>query len=262
MPVPAAPRVLDSIGKNTQYMNSMNLRNRRARFVSFSGIDGAGKSTQIDALRQRLLQAGFQVSMLAFWDDVSMLTGLREFSGHALFKGEKGVGAPDKPVNRRDKNVRSWYMTAVRFFLYFLDAMSLSIVVAKQRRSGADVIIFDRYLHDELANLNLQSGLSRAYAHFLLAITPHPDIAYLLDADPEQARKRKPEYPVEFLHQNRAAYLLLSKMGGQMTVIPPSPVAEASQRVLTELLKKLPPDDLQRFSVSPRSVPVNSESIS
>ncbi len=243
-------------------MTDVNSRNRRARFVSFSGIDGAGKSTQIEALRERLLQSGFRVSMLAFWDDVSMLTGVREFSGHTLFKGEKGVGSPDKPVNRRDKNVRSWYMTTVRFFLYFLDALSLCTVVAKQRRSGADVIIFDRYLHDELANLNLQRGISRVYARFLLAITPQPDIAYLLDADPEQARKRKPEYPVEFLHQNRATYLLLSKMGGQMTIIPPLPVADASQRVLGELLNKLSPDDLLRFSVSPQSVPANSESIS
>ncbi len=242
-------------------MTDVNPRNHRARFVSFSGIDGAGKSTQIEALRDRLGQAGFQVSMLAFWDDVSMLTGLREFSGHTLFKGEKGVGAPDKPVNRRDKNVRTWYMTAVRFFLYLLDALSLCTVVAKQRRSGADVIIFDRYLHDELANLNLQSGISRAYARFLLAITPHPDIAYLLDADPEQARKRKPEYPVEFLHQNRAGYLLLSKMGGQMTVIPPSPVAEAAQRVLEALLKKFSPDDLQRFSIPSQGVRVSSPSI-
>ena len=36
---------------------------------------------------------------------------------------------------------------------------------------------WSEYLHDELANLNLQSGISRAYARFLLTITPHPDIA-------------------------------------------------------------------------------------
>ena len=222
--------------------------------MSFSGVDGAGKSTQIAMLRERLSQAGFRVSLLAFWDDVSTLTGVREFSGHTLFKGEKGVGSPDKPVNRRDKNVRSWYMTVVRFALYFLDAASLCVVVAKQRRAGADVIIFDRYLHDELANLNLTSGISRIYARFLLTMIPQPDIAYLLDADPAQARERKPEYPVDFLHQNRAAYLVLSKMAGGMTVIPPLPVAEAAQRVLEEISKKLPPGDLQRFSISPQTI--------
>jgi thymidylate kinase len=228
--------------------------NRRATLVSFSGIDGAGKSTQIELLVARLKQAGFGVALLAFWDDVAVLTRVREFSGHALFKGEKGVGAPDKPVNRQDKNVRSWYMTAVRFALYFLDAVSLSFVVARQRTSNADVIIFDRYLHDELANLALDRPISRMFARLLLTITPQPDIAYLLDADPEKARERKPEYPVDFLHQNRAAYLTLSEMGGGMTVIAPLPIADAADRIFEEARKKLLPNDLQPCSAAAQSV--------
>ncbi|HXM61722.1 MAG TPA: hypothetical protein VN950_12775 [Terriglobales bacterium] len=228
--------------------------NGRARLISFSGIDGAGKSTQIEILRDRLRQAGLRVSLLAFWDDVAMLTRVREFSGHTLFKGEKGVGAPDKPVNRRDKNVKSWYMSAVRFALYFLDAVSLCFVVAKQRGSGADVIIFDRYLHDELANLALHHRISRIYARLLLTMTPQPDIAYFLDADPAQARERKPEYPVAFLHQSRAAYLTLSEMGRGMTVIAPLPIAQAADRILEETFKNLSPDDVQRFSASAQTV--------
>jgi thymidylate kinase len=235
-------------------MTDLNPQDRRARLVSFSGIDGAGKSTQIEMLRERLNQDGFRVALLAFWDDVAMLTGVREYSGHTLFKGEKGVGSPTKPVNRRDKNVRSRYMTVVRFALYFLDAVSLCIVVAKQRRAGADVIIFDRYLHDQLANLNLNSGIGRIYARLLLAMTPQPDVAYLLDADPAHARERKPEYPIDFLQQSRAAYLALSKMGGRMTVIPPLAVEEAAQRILEEISKQLSLGDLQRFSISPQTI--------
>jgi thymidylate kinase len=227
----------------------------QARLISFSGMDGAGKSTQIQILCDCLREAGFRVSRLAFWDDVAMLTQVREFSGHTLFKGEKGVGAPDKPVNRRDKNVRSWYMTVVRSMLYFLDALSLCFVVMKQRRRGADVIIFDRYLHDELANLGLSNRFSRTCARLLLTMTPRPDIAYLLDADPAHARARKPEYPVDFLEQNRAAYLALSKVGGAMTVIPPLPIADAGHRILEEIWKKLSPGDLHGFSISAQSAP-------
>jgi len=217
-------------------------------------MDGAGKSTQIEVLRERLSEAGLRVSLLAFWDDVAMLTGAREFSGHKLFKGERGVGSPTKPVNRQDKNVRSWYMTIVRFALYFLDAMALCVVVAKQRRSGADVIIFDRYLHDELANLDLSDWIARTYARVLLTITPRPDFALLLDAEPAQARERKPEYPVDFLHQNRLTYLALSKMGGRMTVIPPLPVAEAAQRILEEVSTKFSHGDSQLCPLSPQTI--------
>jgi len=185
---------------------------RRPRFVSFSGIDGAGKSTQIESLHARLTEIGLRVRLVTFWNDVATLTRLREVSGHALFKGDKGVGTPVKPVNRQDKNVQSWYMTIVRICLYFVDAVSLCLMLAKTLRVDTDVVIFDRYLYDELANLSLRNRIVRAYVRLLLAFVPQPDISYLLDADPFQARARKPEYSLDFLHSSRAAYLDLSKL--------------------------------------------------
>jgi thymidylate kinase len=44
---------------------------RRTSFVSFSGIDGAGKSTQIDALCLRLKGDGLRVLLIRFWDDIA-----------------------------------------------------------------------------------------------------------------------------------------------------------------------------------------------
>ena len=77
----------------------------RTNLVSFSGIDGSGKSTQIEALRARLEKDGLRVLLITFWDDIARLTGLREATGHRIFKGDKGVGSPSAPINRRDKKV-------------------------------------------------------------------------------------------------------------------------------------------------------------
>jgi thymidylate kinase len=205
--------------------------NLRAMRMSFSGIDGAGKSTQIEAVCARLHEAGLSVRILAFWDDVATLKGLREFSSRVLFRGEPGVGTPARPVNRRDKNVRSWPMTAFRFFLYFIDALSLLMTTARVGRDGADVVIFDRYLYDELANLSLDSRLARTYTRLLLQMTPHPDVAYLLDVDPVLARARKPEYPLDFLHSNRASYLALTELAKGITVVPSASQPEAERMI-------------------------------
>lgn len=214
---------------------------RRPLLVSFSGIDGAGKSTQIDAVRRRLGEAGLRVRLVTFWDDVAGLGWAREFLTHTLFKSEKGVGTPGKPVRRRDKDVRAWYMTAARFILYFLDALRLSALVANvSAANDADVILFDRYLYDELANLELGSRLSRAYVRLLLKLAPRPDLAFVLDADPAQACERKPEYQFEFVRINRASYLALSSMAGGITVIPPSNAEEVTHRLLVEISRKLP----------------------
>lgn len=211
----------------------------RTRWVSFSGIDGAGKSTQIENLRAAAEQAGLRVRVIRFWDDVSRLKGVRESSGHKLFKGDIGIGSPEKPINRRDKNVRSWPMTCVRLLLYSVDAVSTRLAAAKALASGADFVIFDRYLYDELANLNLANPLVRCFARLLMKYAPRPDVSYVLDADPEAARARKPEYPVDFLHVNRKAYLELSQMIGGMTVIPPLEIAAAKREVLRHALDLL-----------------------
>jgi thymidylate kinase len=205
--------------------------------VSFSGIDGAGKSTQIELLCARLSALGARVRVITFWDNVAVLTRFREVAGHALFKGEKGVGAPDRPVNRRDKNVRYWHMTGLRLGLYFLEAIKLRLVATRTR--DADVVIFDRYLYDQLANLPLQQFVTRMYARLLLKLVPKPDIAYLIDADPERARERKPEYPIEFLSMIRAAYLRLSQIE-DMTVIAPGAVEDVAEVVMQKFLRKFP----------------------
>jgi thymidylate kinase len=214
-------------------------KHRQTILVSFSGIDGAGKSTQIATLCSQLNDDGLRVSLIRFWDDIATLTSLRETTGHTVFKGDKGVGTPSAPIIRRDKNVRSWFMTWVRLCIYFLDAISVRLAVGKALRSEVDLVIFDRYIYDELANLTLSNPAIRVYVRLIMNIVPKPDISYLLDADPAKAWARKPEYPLEFLHSNRQSYLDLSNLIGGMTVILPKPIKEVRREVLYHALQEL-----------------------
>ena len=213
--------------------------NKRKKFVSFSGVDGAGKSTQINALRSWVEAQGMRVHTIAFWDSVATLTSMREGAGHKIFKGEKGVGSPDKPVNRRDKNVQSWPMSCVRLCLYALDAVSTRIHVRRALKSDADFIIFDRYIYDQFANLKLRSKFVRAYVKLLMKIVPRPDVSYVLDADPVQARARKPEYPLDFIYINRRAYLDLAEMIGGITVVNAGPIQQMQAEVLRHAFQEL-----------------------
>jgi thymidylate kinase len=128
-------------------------------------------------------------------------------------------------------------MTLVRLGLYFVDALSTRVAAEKALLSNADVVIFDRYIYDELANLNLRNSFIRTYARLILNVVPLPDISFVLDADPVQARARKPEYPIEFLWINRQSYLDLSKFVKGAVVVPARPLDEMKSTVLQSGLR-------------------------
>src|SRR6266568_3799721 len=152
--------------------SSQNLK--KSIVVSFSGLDGAGKTTQITALRQAAADLGLGSEIITFWDDVVVGTRYRQSFVQKVFKSEDGVGAPGKPVERRDKNVRVGYLTLVRHILYLADAIHLRIVLMRAQRDKARVIVMDRYIYDELANLPLENRFSLAYAVLLAWIAPRP----------------------------------------------------------------------------------------
>jgi thymidylate kinase len=222
-------------------MNTRQAHNgRRPLVISFSGLDGSGKSTQINNVRDQLTNMGYRVKVLAFWDNVVVATKYREGFVHKVYKSEQGIGAPDKPVNRRDKNVRKWYLNAARHGLYLADAIHLRQVIAQQTTADAHIVIMDRYIYDELANLPLTNAASRAFARWLgRAFVPQPDLALLLDADPDAARARKPEYPVDFMRECRTWYHRLANLLGTLTIVPPLPLEEAKRTVMEHVRETL-----------------------
>ena len=188
--------------------------------ITFSGIDGAGKSTQIEKLRDYLTQQGISVRILTFWDNVAVLSSMRSGFSRKVLQSDGNVGSPDKPANRQDKNTRSFPLLVGRSLLHLLDVSRLRKIVRRERDSGSDgVIIFDRYIYDQLAALPMRHWSARAYARLVLGLAPHTDISYLLDAVPEEARARKPEYPIDFMRQYRSSYLELRQFA-PLSLIP------------------------------------------
>ena len=191
--------------------------------ITFSGIDGAGKSTQIEKLSEHLAQEGLCVHRLAFWDDVALFRKACAGFSRRVLQSDSSVGTPEHPVERRDKNAQMWPLLIGRAILYLLDLINLRRVVREAKTDGAGVIIFDRYIYDQLAALPMDHWLAQLYSRMLLRITPKPELSFLLDAVPEMARARKPEYPLDFMRRYRSSYLELRKIAGLQLIAAADP---------------------------------------
>jgi thymidylate kinase len=113
-------------------------------------------------------------------------------------------------------------------------------VIARQANSHVHIIIMDRYIYDELANLPLKNKASRAFARWVgKEVVPQPDLSLLLDADPDAAHARKPEYPVEFMKECRSWYHRLADLLGNITVVPPLPLDQAKRTVMDRVRELL-----------------------
>jgi len=204
----------------------------RPFLIAFSGIDGAGKTTQIEELSSYLQERGLRVLRLSFWDHVAAWSKMRTGVGdRAAGSSDAGQIAKGSFIPKNNKHIRKWYLTVARAGFYMLDAARLRRLLASPDARTADVIIFDRYIYDQIANIYSRSFAARIYSKILLKRTPAPDLAFFLDASPAAAFARKPEYPLEFMFQNRRSFLRLRELVPELIIIPDAPPEDVRSEI-------------------------------
>src|SRR5262249_8727415 len=95
--------------------------------------------------------------------------------------------------------------------------------------------IFDRYIYDQIVQVRARHHIARAYVRLLTSIAPVPDAGFILDASPDEAFHRKPEYPLAFMHEYRRAFLATSDLVPGLIVIAPGSILEVQQQILAYL---------------------------
>lgn len=136
------------------------------RFIVFEGVEGAGKTTQIQALADWLRQRGRQV----------LIT--REPGGSA-------IGAQIRQILLAPENHR--LTTRAELMLYAADrAQHVAEVIGPALASGQDVLC-DRYIYSTMAYQGYGRGLDAEAIEWLNDYATaglRPDLVILLDLDP------------------------------------------------------------------------------
>jgi thymidylate kinase len=176
--------------------------------ITFSGLDGAGKSTLIEWLRTRLEAQGHRVAVFHMNDHVGLYAYLRAVRDRAVPDrvappAAMGLRARVKPVLRRVRNAVVWNKP-LRRWIYLLDlgAFFCYRLILEQARDR--VLIMDRYFYDTLVDVS--DGRHWFWVRLLERLTPTPTVPVFLDIGPEESFRRKGEYSVEYLRRRYQAY--------------------------------------------------------
>jgi thymidylate kinase len=181
--------------------------------ITFSGLDGAGKTTLITELARALESSGRSVTRLTMYDDIGLYSVIRRIRGNPadLPKDpEQHRSAPREARKRLPRSVLGAALAVLRarFVKRLLLPLDVSFFLMKRARvmRTADVLILDRYFYDSLVELR---GEAAWWGRAFLAVLPSPELSVFVDVDPAIAFSRKGEYDVPELSRRERAYRLL-----------------------------------------------------
>lgn len=140
-------------------------------FIVIDGIDGCGKSTQVNLLRENLARRDIPVTV-SKWQDSSYIEKL--YIGDLLKRIQEGsVVIPPE----------------ARTFLLGTDISYRLESMIRPWLEDGKVVIGDRYIYKIIAQ-GIARGLDKEWLSKMFAFAPRPDCTILLDVLPEVALER------------------------------------------------------------------------
>ena len=215
--------------------------------ITFSGLDGAGKSTQIELLEQRLAVDGWRPVVL--WTRVGY-TGLFNVlkKGLRFMVGER-IPPPGKSVSRNRLFARPW-VTRIWLAAALLDLIRVYGVQVRFWRLCGRSVLCDRYLWDSLLDFRVNfpnENVEKGWLWKLLVrVTPQPDVRFLLLVSVEESARRSnlkdepfPD-PPDVLSQRSNLYQILASEGSWQLLDGIKAPADLFSEVLAILDESIP----------------------
>ena len=184
--------------------------------ITFSGLDGAGKSTLIRLLKASLERRDVRATVSHMYRDVGVYAlgkaALEKLSKrrHGSRRRETAAGASLPGKGFAQSMV--WNKT-LRMFVYPLDLLIFVVYRLYVEGMKGHVLIMDRYFYDTLVDVSAERG--GRIARLLARLTPTPSVPVLLDISPCAAFARKGEHSMGSLERKREAYKYVFPNGGR-----------------------------------------------
>ena len=167
--------------------------------ITFSGLDGSGKTTLIKILEEYLCLKKIKFKSYTIYDDLSVYAFVRKI--RESINSVRGIELNEELNSKKNtyKIFRGNYIK--KFFLLF--DIVLIFFVKYYFSFNKRILILDRYFYDYLMEV---TDRIKFYQKFFCVLFPEPDISFFIEIEPKVAFLRKGEYDIETLTNRRKIY--------------------------------------------------------
>lgn len=217
--------------------------------ITFSGLDGSGKSTLIEWLRETLEKDNQKVIVTHMYYDVGVFGTFRRLlerttvgSKGRANSGPERVQAPrarQQSIFRRrftSLRYRVIWNKQIRLLLYPIDVFIFFWYRFYIETLGKQILIMDRYFYDTLADVTENQKSNRG--RLLSWLAPTPDLPIYLEISPEAAFARKGEFSVDRLNRRWLSYQKLTPWIPELVVLFAEQDPEITRHKLTNALRQ------------------------